>query len=330
MSAEEAASVRLPSDEQREQLMVQAAKLFYDLEKTRTEVAAELGLTRWQVSRLLEEARASGIVRIEIVPRSKRRPDLETGLQRAFGLREAVVVPGPGSGEDDATALEFVAEAAGRYIASIQPRLPLIGVSWGRTMAAVAHWLPPKWNDGVHVVLVNGATTLRSSSQRNNMVAEAFARSGNGVASLLPVPAIVGKAGTRQVLEEDPIIARVLDLAGQAPVVCFSMGALSHENVLVGSGYIEPADIDRLAGQGAVGDLLGRFIDARGKIADPELDQRTIGLRLEALRAKERSIAIAAGKPKHALVLACLRARYMNVLVTDEATARFALENVDG
>ncbi len=328
MSAEEIASVRLPSDDQREQLMVQAAKLFYDLEKTRTEVAAELGLTRWQVSRLLEEARASGIVRIEIVPRSKRRPDLETGLQRAFGLREAVVVPGPG--EDDATALEFVAEAAGRYIASIQPRLPLIGVSWGRTMAAVAHWLPPKWNDGVHVVLVNGATTLRSSSQRNNMVAEAFAQSGNGVASLLPVPAIVGKASTRQVLEEDPIIARVLDLAEQAPVVCFSMGALSHENVLVGSGYIEPADIDRLAGKGAVGDLLGRFIDARGGIADPELDARTIGLRLEALRTKQRAIAIAAGKPKHAMVLACLRARYMNVLVTDEATARFALEHVDG
>lgn len=329
MTAEEVVSVRLPSDEQREQLMVQAAKLFYDLEKTRTEVASELGLTRWQVTRLLEEARSSGVVRIEIVPRSKRRTDLETGLQRSFGLREAIVVPA-GPGEDDNASLEFVAEAASRYIASINPRVPLIGVSWGRTMAAVAHWLPPKWNDGVHVVLLNGATTLRSSSQRTNMVAEAFAQSGNGIASLLPVPAVVGKASTRQVLEEDPIIAQVLELANQAPVVCFSVGALSHESVLVGSGYLEPADIDRLAERGAIGDILGRFIDAQGNMADPELDARTIGLRPEALRGKERAIAVAAGKAKHAVVLTCLKARYMNVLVTDEATARYALEHAHG
>ena len=148
----------------------------------------------------LEEARASGIVRIEIVPRSKRRPDLETGLQRAFGLREAVVVPGPG--EDDATALEFVAEAAGRYFASIRPRLPLIGVSWGRTMSAVAQRLPAFWNEGVEVVLLNGAMNIRSPSTRTNNTAELFARSANGTATLLPVPAILGHAATRVALEQ--------------------------------------------------------------------------------------------------------------------------------
>lgn len=323
-----APSVRLPADEQRELLMVQAAKLFYDLEKTRTEVATELGLTRWQVTRLLEEARSSGVVRIEIVPRSKRRVDLETGLQRRFGLREAVVVPAPPSA-DDHGSLDVVTEAASRYIASINPRVSLIGVSWGRTMAAVAHWLPSGWNDNVHVVLINGATTVRSSSARTNLVAEAFAQAGNGIATLLPVPAVVGKASTRQVLEEDPVVSRVLELAHRAQVACFSMGALSHESVLVASGYLEPSDIDRLAERGAIGDILGRFIDGDGAIADPELDARTIGLRPEALRQKERSIAISAGKAKHQIALTCLRAGYMNVLVTDEATAQYALEHAD-
>ena len=294
MTAPVSTSVRLPLDESREQLMVQVAKLYYDLEKTQSEIAAEVGLTRWQVSRLIREAREVGVVRIEIVPRSQRRPDLESQLQKVFALRDAVVVPS-GLSEDEGISLESVAQAAGQYLASINPKISLIGVSWGRTMAAVAHWLPPHWNDGVHVVLVNGATNVRSTSQQTNIVAERFAQAGNGTATLLPVPAIVGRKGTREVLEQDPIIADVLELAEQAPVVCFSVGALSHRSVLVESGYLDEADIDGLGACGAVGDILGHFIDGRGKIADPELDARTLGLRPEHLRGKERAIAVSAG-----------------------------------
>ncbi|MGD0639552.1 MAG: sugar-binding transcriptional regulator [Roseiarcus sp.] len=329
MTAPISTSVRLPLDELREQLMVQVAKLYYDLEKTQTEIAAEVGLTRWQVSRLIREAREAGIVRIEIVPRSQRRPDLESQLQKVFALRDAVVVPS-GLSDDEGISLESVAQAAGQYLAGINPKISLIGVSWGRTMAAVAHWLPPSWNDGVHVVLVNGATNVRSSSQQTNIVAERFAQAGNGTATLLPVPAIVGRKGTREVLEQDPIIANVLELAEQAPVVCFSVGALSHRSVLVESGYLDEADIDRLGARGAVGDILGHFIDGRGKIADPELDARTLGLRPELLRGKERAIAVSAGRAKHAILLTCIKARYVNVLVTDEATAVYLLEHGGG
>ncbi|HET7411448.1 MAG TPA: sugar-binding domain-containing protein, partial [Pararhizobium sp.] len=38
-------------------------------------------------------------------------------------------------------------------------------------------------------------------------------------------------------------------------------------------------------------------------------------------------IGIAAGAPKHQVSLGALRAGLVNVLITDEATARFALEH---
>ena len=44
---------RTASDAQREQFMVQAAKLYYGLDRNQSEIAQELGLTRWQVGRLL-------------------------------------------------------------------------------------------------------------------------------------------------------------------------------------------------------------------------------------------------------------------------------------
>jgi deoxyribonucleoside regulator len=312
------------SIEQRELLMIQAAKRYYDLNMTIGELSVELGLTRWQARRLLNDARESGIVRIEIVPRTARSPDLESRLQRVFGLREAVVVREQ-MDDDEALALDGVAQAAAQFIASLGP-MPLIGVSWGRTMSAVARRLPPLWNDGVEVVLLNGAMNIRSPSARTNNTAELFARSANGAATLLPVPAILGRAATRVALEQDPTIASVLALGRRAPAICFGMGAMASDSVLVQSGFITTEEQAALKAKGAVGDILSRFIDGHGQIVDADLDARTIGLDLPYCAEREFSIGVAAGANKHPVVRACIRARYLNVLVTDEATARFLLE----
>ncbi|MGN8023943.1 sugar-binding transcriptional regulator [Phyllobacterium sp. 22229] len=322
-------SVRLPSDEQREHLMVRVAKLYYDLERTQSEIATELGLTRWQVGRLLIEAKELGVVRIEITPRAYRRTELEVRLQQQFGLRDAIVVPSGGT-TDSALLMESVAQAAAKYLAGLNPKADLIGVSWGRTMSAVAKFLPNNWNPGVHVVLVNGSTNLRSTSTHTSAVAEEFARAGNGIATLLPVPAILGKKSTREVLEDDPIIERVLKLAMEADVVCFGMGGITHESVLLSSGYLEEADIDRLKDAGAVGDILGRFLDKDGNIVDETIDDRTVGLRLDYLKTKQRSIGVVAGEEKLQIALAALKAGFVSVIVTDEATARYALEAASG
>lgn len=304
--------------------MIQVAKLSYELDMTMSEIGKQLGLTRWQVGRLRKDARELGIVRIDIVPSLQRRPDLESRLQRIYGLREAVVVPNPAG--DDSVAVDRAAQALGLFLASLNPHPSLVGVSWGRTMAAVAHWLPRRWNDNVEVVLLNGAVSLHATSNRTNNIAELFAQMGNGRATLLPVPAIVGRAATRVALEQDPVIERVLELAAAAPLACFSVGDVTPNSVHVESGYVTTTEMADLRQHGAVGDILGRFVDARGQVVDADLDARTIGLQLEKLRDKPHSICISVGAAKHAVILACLRARYANVLVTDEKTALFALE----
>jgi deoxyribonucleoside regulator len=320
----EKAGHRLPVDDSRDQLMVQVARMAYQQDRSLTEIAAETGLNRWQVSRLLQEARDLGVVRIEIRPRTLRQPDLETRLAERFGLRDAVVVPGS-AGE----AVDAVAQAAAKYLAQIQPTPSIMGVSWGRTMAAVAHALPPDWADGVTVVQINGTVAPVPGAAHHNDVAETVARKGRGRLIPLPVPAVVGARRTREVLEDDRIVADVLALARSARVLAFSLGVAGMESVLVQSGNILAAEMQRLLAAGAVGDVLGRFIDRQGRIVDPEIDDRTIGLSLADLIRPERVIGVAAGPEKHGIALAALRARLLNILVTDEATATHALEHSD-
>jgi deoxyribonucleoside regulator len=144
------------------------------------------------------------------------------------------------------------------------------------------------------------------------------------------VPAIVGKVATRDALVADTIVATVLERGREAPVACFGLGGLLANSVLVESGYIDAATTLRLRTRGAVGDILGRFIDAEGNIVDSELDARTIGLDPAELARKDFSIGVSAGLSKHAVVLAALRARYINVLVSDAATAGYVLEQSHG
>ncbi len=313
---------RLPADESREHLMVQIARMTYQQDKTLTEIAAETGLNRWQVSRLLQEARDLGVVRIEIVPRTLRHPDLETGLAETFGLRDAVVVPGLID-----QGVDGVAQAAGQYLAQIKPRPQVIGVSWGRTMGAVAHWLPPDWADGVAVVQINGTVAPVPGIAHHNDVAETFARKGKGRMIPLPVPAIVGEKLTREVLEKDRIVADVLRMARSAQVLAFSLGVAGEHSVLMRSGNIQKSEMAGLLRAGAVGDVLGHFINRRGEIVDPELDARTIGLSVTDLRQRDRVIGIAAGQDKNEVTLGALKAGLVNILVTDEATATYALEH---
>ncbi len=316
---------RLPADDSRDHLMLQVAKLYYDLNRTQAEIATELGLTRWQVGRLLTEARSEGVVRIEIAPRANRAAALESALQVRWGLREAIVVPMGGASDPDLLN-EGVARAAAQWLAALAPKPAVMGVSWGRTMAALARALPQGWAPGLEVVQVNGAAALQLADARSAAVAEAMAQSAPGRASLLPVPAILGQASTCAALEADPVIDRALARAKAAPLLAFSMGGVSDRSILCAQGYLSPDELAGLRRNGAVGDILGRFVTAEGQIADPGLDARTLGLTLGRLAATPLTLALVAGAEKHAVARAALTARLVSVLVTDDTTARSLLE----
>ena len=63
------------------------------------------------------------------------------------------------------------------------------------------------------------------------------------------------------------------------------MGAVAPDSVLVQSGFVTEAEQEVLKAKGAVGDILSRYIDAHGRIVDPDLDSRTIGLDLRFARS---------------------------------------------
>ena len=116
-------------------LAVKAAELYYEAGKTQDEIGVALNVSRWKVGRLLVAAREHGFVRIEIVHPSARRFSLERELCGFYGLTDAVVVP---AADSDVEVQGRVAQAAADYLTTLRPVPRTLGVSWGRTLHAVA------------------------------------------------------------------------------------------------------------------------------------------------------------------------------------------------
>ena len=107
-------------------LMVRVAQMHYRSQLSQAQIGERIGMSRYQVGRMLERGAARGTVGIEIVHPDARLMDLEASLEDRFGLRDAVVVDVPMSASEQATqelAREAVASAAARVprASSVRP-----------------------------------------------------------------------------------------------------------------------------------------------------------------------------------------------------------------
>lgn len=310
-------------------LMLRAAQLYYRLNLTQDEVGKRLGVSRFKVGRLLDRALREDAVRIEIVHPDARLVALEDALSQRFGLRGALVVDVPVTGspaDDEQLARERVAEAAAGHLAALQLG-GAIGVSWGRTMLELAARLRPGWTKATEIVQLNGAISRSERPTRYQEVVERFGTTSGAAIRLMAAPAIVGTARLRRALEADPAVGETLEAARRAASAVFGMGVLGPDSVHVASGYLDDADLARLERAGAVGDVLGRFLSLDGRIALPALDERTVGLPIEDLRAKSLTVGVAAGPGRGPVALAALRSGCVRHFVTDEATAGWVLDH---
>jgi deoxyribonucleoside regulator len=303
-----------------ELLSIRAAELYYEENKTQDEIGAVLRLTRWKVGRLLAQAKASGFIRIEIVHPRARRLIVERRLRDCTGLSDAVVVSAAGAGSDEELQTR-AAQAAADYLTALRPVPRTLGVSWGRTLHKVSLHLGPGWAHGVNVVQINGGVSVNLREGTAAATAVSIAHKALGTATLLPSPAILERVETKLAIESDRAVASVLALASSASAYLFSAGQADENSALVDSGYLTADQVADLVSRGAVGDIVGRYINADGHIVDLELDERTVGIRLEQLRRAPTTIAVIAGSSKRNVARAIVRSGLCTVLVTDEETA---------
>lgn len=310
-------------DSEKFKKVVEAAKLYYENDLSQGEIAAALGISRPTVSRLLQQAKSLGIVRIEIKDPNEDVAYLATLLKQQFGLRHAVVAYTPNY--EDETVKKTIGQAAAAYLTQIVKDGDTIGVSWGSTMYQVALHLEPKTLKNACVVQLNGGVSDADVRISPSEIVHRFAQAFHVAPYLMYLPAIVDQLVVKQAMLTDRHIRKVLDMGIAANVAVFTAGAPTPDSVLLGSNYFREEELAQIRARG-VGDICSRYYDVNGNILLPELNGRTVGIELAALRGKEHAILVAGGADKVESILGALRGGYGNTLVTDQITARELLQ----
>ncbi|KRE11155.1 DNA-binding transcriptional regulator [Bosea sp. Root381] len=310
----------MPEDAQTE---VRAAWLYYMEGLTQAEIAERLKMTRLRVNRLLVEARSSGLVNITINSRLESCVRLEHGLVEAFGLKQAIVVPTPG---DAAQLSAQIGRAAGEFVSRIVEEHPsgVFGVGWGGTLReTIRHIRPGQYRDLTVTSMMGGLTY---GIELNTFeIASRFARLWQAECHYLAAPIYAGTPQSRDTILEQDVFEAAFSRIRATDVAILSAGDLSERSLLVRYGLPRDVGTEELAAAGAVGDLLGQFIDARGEAIGHPINRRAIALPLEGLRRIPTVILASGGSNKAAVITAALRAGLVSVLITDEAAAAAAL-----
>lgn len=302
-------------------LLYRVAQAYYDEDLTQAEVAERFGISRIKVSRMLTRAREDGIVRISVVPPQGNHTELERELEETFGLDEAIVVAPDGEGYDE--VLEAIGRAAADYVMRVLEDGQTLGLTWGNTILATVSALAPESLPEVRAVqMLGGLGELEAEIHGAELVRLAAERLGCRARNM-HAPGIVASREVRDALAADPQVADTLELAASADVALLGVGALGPHSVLRGPGsVVAEEDCRMLRELGVVGDIALRFFDADGSPVDTPFAERTIGVDLERMRDVGKRVGIAGGREKHEAVLAALRGRHVDVLVTDADTAQ--------
>jgi DNA-binding transcriptional regulator LsrR (DeoR family) len=315
-------------------LMAKVARLYYVQGLRQTEIMERLHVHQSTVSRLLKRAEKEGMIRISFVAPKGLHTELEDALQTTYGLREAIVVD---SVDDEDHLVSDLGVAAAFYLeTTLKPR-DVVGISsWSAALLAMVESMHPTSRAaGAAVVQILGGIGNPGAEAHATQLTRRLAQRLSGAATLLPAPGVVGSQDARRVMLKDRYVQEALDLFRSVTVALVGIGAVEPSKLLATSGNVfSPHELKQLSRRGAVGDICLRFFNARGEPVITPLDDRVISMELDTLRRVPRVVGIAGGRRKTAAIGGALAGRWINVLITDRATAerllRPAYTKLDG
>lgn len=302
-------------------LTASVARRYYLDGQSKTDIAEEFGLSRFKVARLLDTARESGLVRIEIRHEGGIDVDLSARLRDRYGLQHSIVVDTP---DDDAQSLrERVGRAAGQLLAEVITPQDVLGLAWARSVSAMAKSLPPL--PGTPVVQLTGALSLPDGPATSVDVVREVAGASGGVAHCFYAPLTVADAATARALRQLPEVARAF---GQLPQVTKAVAGVGLWEPGQSTLYDTASEQDRraLRDLGVCADISGVFVSADGRPVATELAERMIAISAEEMRAIPEVIVIPYGVGKSAAVRAALRSGLVAGIVTHTSLARAVLD----
>ncbi|WP_138467862.1 sugar-binding transcriptional regulator [Poseidonocella sp. HB161398] len=295
-----------------------AAWLAYIGGMKQDEIAAVMGISRQSAQRLVSQAMSAGLVKVRIDHPVARCLELAEQLRDRYALGLCEVVPTLGAGEN---AGQGVAHATADILESwlLRDAPVVVGLGTGRTLRAAIEQLPHVDCAQHKIVSLTGNISPSGSTAYYNVL---FTISDKVSAPTypLPLPVISATREERDLLLGQATLRANRELVGKTDIRFVGIGQILDTPPLVIDGFISEADQARLAAKGAIGEITGWVYDREGRLVEDDTNERVSSAPLVS-GSRRPIIACAYGPGKVEAIRGALEGRFVNGLVTDEATA---------
>lgn len=308
-------------------LAARAAWLSFIGGYTQEEIAQKLGLSRVKINRLIAEATEAGLVRVFVEGNAAECVALEDRIAAHWKLDFCSVSPTV----DDATLpLRTLAAAGAHYLHGVLERgeVKLIGIGHGRTLDEVVRYLPRIPRPDVRFVSLLGSLTRHAAANPFDVIHRLVEVTG-AECYFMPAPFFADSVADKKVLLAQKGLKDVFSLARAAELYVVGIGEVGAHAHMLATGTVTDKELREVKRAGAVGEVIGRFLDKNGNPVAAELNDRAVALRLEEIKGKS-VVAIAGGEDKTEAIKAVLESHVMKGLITDEATAKAIVDSLDG
>jgi DNA-binding transcriptional regulator LsrR (DeoR family) len=302
-------------------LVAAVARRHYLKGQSRICIADELGISRFKVARLLEQARESGLVRIEIGLPGVIDLELSGQVEDMFSIKRAVVLQIP---DDDETAVRLqVGRAAAELLEEILGLGDVLGLTWSRTVTVMVGQLtrlPP-----VPVVQLCGALAQTYGDENSVELVRQVARVTGGPAHYYYVPMLVNSDTAATALRHQPEVSKAFEHFSEVTKAVVGIGGWAPGKSTLYDSVEESVRV-QLREQKACAEVAGVLIDGDGQFIENTLARRVVGISGPELRAIPEVIGVPYDHTKPAAIRAALRGDIVNSLVMHTSMARSLLE----
>ena len=302
--------------------LVEISRLYYERDLTQAEIAKRMNISRPAVSKLLQEARLRGIVKIDIKSPLMSDESLLEELCGVYNLKGGLVVPS-GSADEKLLARLIISQAA-LYIEKFLSKVTRIGLGWGDTIGRLVDEL--KGHSSVesgsgYVCPVIGSAPNDIRWYQTNELARAFAEKTGFSPHYLHAPAFPVSLENKKLFENTLEYQEISKLWRELEMVILGVGmypSVPDQATAARFG-------NSLREKKAVGMIATYYFNRDGKTIYSKNDI-VIRIALDDLERIDKVFLIGGGKKKINAVRGTLKTGLVNHLITDEKTAQTLIE----
>jgi DNA-binding transcriptional regulator LsrR (DeoR family) len=297
--------------------LIHVSQLYYEENKTQSEIARDLNISRPAVSYLLNKARKAGIVKIDVLSYHRTIRGIRHELCHRFNLKSCRV----------ATLPDDLYQIGADVLLEFLPKTKILGLGWGYNTDKLIKAFPQQDDRGIKggiiCPLIGATTAPQRGYNPDDLVIELSQKTGYQAESL-NCPAIPASAKEQvQVMASDDY-RRIEDYWKRTTTALITLGSYpsvpDHGSAMrFGKKLIE---------EKAVGCLLSYFFNPLGELIQGE-DDYAIQIPLELLARVRDVIGFVPQEANVDSVISNLKSGYFKHLVITETLASEIIKQTD-